>query len=217
MNRIVIFLLAAFLTAANLNATDLGVGISSEKTFSLNHKVGDNEIKFISSAPLEDITGTVKKGFINSSFKINPSNAESASGKINFEIEGMETGIELRNEHMRSEEWLDAGKYPEISFNLTSFDKIKVRSSGGKVEFTANAKGTFNMHGKSKTFSIPVTVIYIKESEASRKRAPGDLIFIKGKFKVALKDFGVKGKKGIVGSKVGEKIDIEFSLFYNSK
>ncbi len=53
----------------------------------------------------------------------------------------------------------------------------------------------------------------MKESEATKKRAAGDLVMINANFSVALKDYNVKGKGGIVGSKVGETIQLEAALF----
>ena len=71
------------------------------------------------------------------------------------------------------------------------------------------------MHGKTKSITVPIKLIYIKESESSKKRASGDFLSVEGKFQIALKDFEVGGKMSTVGSKVGEKIDINFRLFYN--
>jgi hypothetical protein len=40
---------------------------------------------------------------------------------------------------------------------------------------------------------------------------------IKASFKVPLKDFNIAGKQGIIGSKVGENIEITANLFGSTK
>ncbi len=218
------FILFAILTLSiqnsQLKATDLQLGISDERNFTLNDKVGSNELKFISNAPLEDITGKVDTRTISSSFKINPSNVELTSGEVRFKVEGMQTGINRRDKHLQSKDWLDAKNYPDIVFSLKKLDKITIVSNDagqGRTVINANTIGLFSMHGKNKEITVPIKLTYLKESEATRKRAPGDLVFVEGNFELALKDFDVKGASGIVGSKVGDVIKVIFQLFYSSK
>lgn len=209
----VVVLFAAVLTAS---ATDLKLGIKGSKNFAMNEKVGPASLKFFSTAPMEDIEGNVGSKDVTSTIKIDPSNVEASSGVITFQVMGMKTGIDTRDEHLYSPVWLDAGKYPEITFELTAIKDVKVTSSAnGKAVMTGTAVGTFNMHGKSKAVSAPITITYLKESAATMKKAPGDLFFVEGELEVALADYGVKGKAGIVGSKVGEKIQTNFKLFYS--
>ncbi len=197
-----------------------GFTIAPDKVteFSLNSDVGENELNFISNAPLEDIYGNVSPDAISSNFKFNPNNFQSLSGAVSFQVAAMETGISKRDEHLRSGEWLNASKYPEIKFQVDSFSDIELKDDVDERQTAvAMVSGTYSMHGESKIINVPVEITYIKESEKSRKRASGDLIFIKGEFDVKLSDFNVKGAQGIVGKKVGEEIKVEFNLFYNSK
>jgi len=71
------------------------------------------------------------------------------------------------------------------------------------------------MHGETKQIKAPITLKFVRESDATKKRAAGDFALVQTSFKVALKDFNVKGTAGIVGSKVGEAIDIDAN-FYGS-
>lgn len=214
MNYILVIILISGYSAYS---TDIGLGIKAEKQFKLNGKVGKSELQFISDAPLEDIAGTVRPATINSEFNMNPSNVEKINGYVTFKVKGMETGIQTRNDHLYGKDWLDADKYPEIKFSINNLSSVKIKSkSSSKIEFSCIAEGEFAMHGVTKTIRVPMSFIYIKESAASKKRASGDLAMIKGKFDIALKDFNVSGSKGVVGKKVGEVINIEFHMFYNS-
>ncbi len=220
IKKIAFFAIIAVIGLSTARATDFGLGISGNKSFKLNSKIAMPELKFESTAPLEDITGVVKDaGKISSSVALNPANIEAAKGKISFKVDGIKTGIDTRDEHLYGADWLDASKFPEIIFELNSFKNVKISSTEaakGKSTADAVAVGTYSMHGKSKTLSVPVKLSYIKASAETARRASGDLFFVEGTFEIALKDFDVKGSKGVVGSKVGEKIQIKFKLYYNS-
>jgi polyisoprenoid-binding protein YceI len=132
----------------------------------------------------------------------------------------METGIQKRNGHLCSKDWLDAETYPKITFNLQNMLGVKIEYSDvskGRATVSGTANGTISIHGKSKTINAEVTLTYIKESEETKKRAPGDFLSVAGKFNVALEDFDITGAQGIVGSKVGKVINIDFNLFFSSK
>jgi polyisoprenoid-binding protein YceI len=215
--KLLSIILGLIILTNSVYSTDLRLGISGKRDFKLNSNVGSPELKFSSKAPLEDINGKVDAKKIQSGFSMDPSNAEITSGLISFLVDGMETGIKTRDGHLQGKDWLDASKFPNIEFVLEKFSSVKVISSeSGKSVLEAQAVGQYKMRGISKSISIPVKLTYLKESDATKKRASGDLVFIDGKFDIALKDFNVKGTKGIVGSKVGEVININFQLFYNS-
>ena len=54
----------------------------------------------------------------------------------------------MKNTHAKSEKWFDADKYPVISFTSSEITK----SADGYL-----AKGTLEMHGVKKDFTIPFT------------------------------------------------------------
>jgi len=88
--------------------------------------------------------------------------------------------------------------------------------SGGRITVNATAVGTFSLHGETKDMTTPITLTYVPESDETKKRASGALVMISTSFDVALKDYKVKGKEGVVGKSVGEIIKVQASLFANS-
>lgn len=190
--------------------------ISGKKVVKLNDAVGDNIIKFLSTAPVENIEGNTKD--IQGKFILDGDNLENSSGNISLQVVSMKTGLTKRDEHMYAKDWLDAASYPTISFDLKKLADIKIsKSENGIAEFSAIADGSFTMHGISKSVKASITIKYVNESDATRKKAPGDFVMIKASFKVPLKDFNIAGKQGIIGSKVGENIDISANLFGSTK
>ncbi len=74
------------------------------------------------------------------------------------------------------------------------------------------ATGDFTLHGVTKQMTVPVTLTYLEESDKTKTRAPGDLLLLQTKFAIALADYQVKGTGGLIGSKVGESIEIDVSI-----
>jgi polyisoprenoid-binding protein YceI len=199
-------------------ASGFGFGINTNRSIQLNNKVGENSINFKSEVPLERILG--KANEITGSFTINPDNLQTAQGEIMVNVLSMKTGIKKRDDHLYAPDWLDAAKFPVITFKFTSLVNVKITSAdaqAGRGVATAEAFGNFTMHGVTKQISVPITITYVKESPKTREKASGDFVLVQANFSVALKDFNVAGTKGQIGSKVGEKIDIEANLYGASK
>jgi polyisoprenoid-binding protein YceI len=200
----------------SINAGTTVSVISGKKTVKINDAVGDNIIKFLSSAPVENIEGNAKE--IQGKFILDGDNLENSSGNISLQVLSMKTGLTKRDEHMYAKDWLDAASYPIISFDVKKLADIKIsKSDNGTAEFTAIADGSFTMHGIAKSMKASIYIKYVNESDATRKKAAGDFVMIKASFKVPLKDFNIAGKQGIIGSKVGENIEITANLFGSTK
>lgn len=207
-----ISLIAAAIAAMTIGATSasaqaLSVSASGTKKVTLNDAVGKNQFTWVSEAPLEKIKGTAEG--VTGSITLDPKNLSTLRGTISAKVATMKSGNATRDGHLHSAQWLDAGKYPTISFTINSVSNVKV--SGNSA--TGTATGNFTLHGVTKSMSIPFKLTYIDESAKTRQRAPGDLVSITADFDVALANFNVTGAKGIVGSKVGEKIDVSAQLF----
>jgi polyisoprenoid-binding protein YceI len=185
-------------------ATGFNLGAKGAKAIKLDNKIGNNQAQFNSKAPLEDINGTAS---VNGSFTIDPANIEATTGKIAVPVNSMQTGVELRNKHILGKDWLDEESYKEVTFDIKKISGVQlVSSGGGKGIAKGMAEGTFSLHGVAKTLSFPIEITYIE-------KGGGDLVMIKTEFTVALKDYNIAGKKGIVGSKVAETITVKVSMF----
>ncbi|MES2766535.1 MAG: YceI family protein [Bacteroidota bacterium] len=213
------FFVSCGLLAFSVNSaysTGFNNGISGKKTVVLNNKVSDNQIKFYSKAPAEDIEGAANG--IDGSFIIDPSNVEATTGTFTVAIKSMKSGIEMRDKHMQGPEWLGADKNPDIKYVVTKIIDVQtVSSDKGKAVVKGIAVGNFFLNGVAKEIKAPVTITYVPESDATRKKADGDFVMVQTEFKVVLKDFNIAGKKGMVGSKVGDTIDIKANLYGATK
>jgi polyisoprenoid-binding protein YceI len=213
MRHLLLTAVALFATSVMTAGTAIPGIKAGTRTFNLNNAVGMNAIQFVSDAPMEKINGTADG--VSGSFKLDPSNLEATKGKVEVKVKSMKTAMAKRDEHMYSDSWLDEAKYPTITFELQSLKDVTVSTNGKQPTVVANAVGTFTLHGVTKPFSAPIVLTYVKESGDSKKRASGDLVALRVTFEVQLKDFNIQGRAGLVGNKVGEKIQVSADLFAN--
>lgn len=69
--------------------------------------------------------------------------------KVTAKISSINTGIEMRDNHLKSADFFDAEKYPELTFVSTSFKKVDDKH--GKLE------GELTFHGVTKPITLDVT------------------------------------------------------------
>ena len=209
MKRIIsIAAIAAFVSVYSVMAQAHPITpAASVKTFTLSDKVGKNQFEWNSTAPLETINGTTEG--ITGWLKFDPTKPTTITGTVSANVATMKSGNDMRDNHIKSEKWLDAEKYENITFTAKSVKNQSV--NGAKV--IADVVGDFTMHGVTKQIVVPVEINYLKANEETAKRAPGDFVSLTATFTVSLKDFAVKGSEGTIGNKVGETISITAKLF----
>lgn len=178
----------------------------SAQTFNTESKDARNQASFISDAPFEKIVG-LSSG-LDATVMINIDDIiNSPKGMVKVPISNIKTGIDLRDEHLRSKDWLNAEKYPFAEFHLNG---IKNPSSnklidGQKVKVTLI--GTFSVHGISKNIEVPAELRFFKETEKTKVRTAGNLLVANTEFNINLSDYGVQIPTMVVG-KVNEDIKI---------
>lgn len=181
------------------------VKASGEQKFNFEDKAGRNQTSFFSTTPLEDITGL--SGGVQGSVSFNVTDIKTLKGKLTVPVASIKTGIDLRDEHMRSAGWLDSEKYPEITFEIKKVSDVKVVADN---KVTAKVTGNYTMKGVTKEVTAGATLTYLDESDQTKSRAPGDLLGVQAKFNVKLSDYGVNNK--VVGQKVSENIEVSVNI-----
>jgi polyisoprenoid-binding protein YceI len=206
-----IFLIAIFLISSTLFSQELKVKAKGSQTFSFEDKGGRNQAIFYSRTILEDITGVANEIKGNVSFEVE-NVSKTLKGKVFVTVKSIKTGIALRDEHLSSSDWLDAEKYPEISFEIKKVNKV-VEKKDNKI--VLNVTGDFTLKGVTKSVTSNFTLVYLDENEQTKMRAAGDLLNVRGKFNIKLSDYNVKGKA--IPSKVSDDIEIEVNIVGNNK
>ena len=123
-------------------------------------------VRFISDAPIDDFDGTTDR--IDGYVLLDAPRLEEARGgdgtSFYFEVElaSLDTGIGLRNRHMRND-YLEVHDYPYATFEGRV---ASVRGTGGNPAspdgtidgtYELVAEGTFGVHGVERPLSVPCT------------------------------------------------------------
>ena len=210
MNKLNQIIAVLLLVSSFSFAQGFKVKASGSKSFTFFDQYGKNQVTFFSKTPLEDITGTASG--INGGVDFDVNDFNTLKGKITVDVSSMKTGIDLRDEHLYSDGWLDAEQYPEITFEIKD---VKNVTSSADNRLTGTLSGAFTMKGVTKDVEAEFDVTYLDESEQTKMRAPGDLLGVRASFNVKLSDYGVEHM--VVGSKVAEDIEVSVNVIGYSK
>ena len=190
--------LAVALTAAAATLPPAAVtyhfGVSTPRT----------NIAFESRAELETIIGSSNE--LEGTAKLDEKAGE-VTAELKVAVNSLKTGIDERDKHLRSDDWLDSDKFPNIEFKVTKSSKKKGEDNIYLVE------GDFTMHGKTKSISTEVKVKKISADVVKRTRMePGEWVKFSTTFSVKLSDFGVTIPEH-VGPKVDDTWTVKFDAF----
>ncbi|NMB80880.1 MAG: YceI family protein [Ignavibacteria bacterium] len=211
MKKIKFIFLIVTIFSPVLIAQGFKVKSTGSQSFNFEDKNGRNQITFYSATPLEDITGTANG--ISGTISFDVANfSKTLKGSLTVKVASMNSGIELRNQHLKSANWLNAEKYPDIVFTIKEAMDVK-QIETNKLEF--KVRGDFTMHGVTKEIIADAEATYLDESEQTKRRAPGDLLGVRAKFNVKLSDYGVNNQ--IIGNKVAESIEVSVNMVGSNK
>jgi len=177
--RIKTLALASF---AAMTIASLSPAAAEGTTYHFGTSPKNTNVTFESETDFETILGSTRE---ISGTAVVDFDGGGAQTTLEVPVESLRTGIDLRDEHLRSGMWLDAENHPTISF---------VSSSARRLDDTRwEVNGTFSMHGESQELTTVVEVRPIPASVAKQAGlGKGDWIRITAPFEVKLSAFGVQ-------------------------
>lgn len=144
---------------------------------------------------------TVRGAFtkVSGTLLYDPNNPGRSSIHTTIEAASVDTRVDMRDNDLRSANYLDVQKYPTITFQSK-----KIEAAGeGKLKVT----GDLTMHGVTKE-----VVLDVDGPSAEMKDPWGNQrIGASAATKINRMDFGVAGAPGIVGDDINITIDIEMT------
>lgn len=142
---------------------------------------------------------TVRGAFtkVSGSAKYDPADVSKTSLDATIEASSVDTRVEMRDNDLRSPNFLEVQKYPTITFRSK-----QVKAAGaGKLQII----GDLTIHGVTKEVSLDVD----GPSAAMKDPWGNQRIGASATTKINRKDFGVNGAPGIVGDEISITIDAE--------
>src|SRR5580704_13943620 len=188
MSRTVLILLSALALAASATAQVTSYKIDpahSSAQFSVRH------------LGVSTVRGAFMK--VSGEAKYDPSDPSKASLDASIEAGSVDTRVEMRDNDLRSPNFLDVQKYPSITFH----SKQTKSAGSGKLQII----GDLTIHGVTKEVTLDV------DGPSAEVKDPwGNMrIGASATTKISRKDFGVNGAPGVVGDELTITIDAELT------
>jgi polyisoprenoid-binding protein YceI len=159
--------------------------VHSDASFQVRHFVSNVRGRFT------DFTGTVVA---------DPAKPEAASVEFTIKAASIDTAQPGRDKHLRSADFFDTDKFPEITFKST-----KVTPTG-KNKF--DVAGTLTMHGVTKAITLPVTYL------GNTGSGPDAKFGFETTATVNRKDFGIVWNKALDngGYMLGDDVTVTINI-----
>ena len=187
-SRIPVLLVAALGIAAILPASETYVidKNHSDASFQVRHFASKVRGRFA------DFGGTIQA---------DPAKPEASSVEFTIKTASIDTNQPDRDKHLRSADFFDAEKFPEITFKSTKMTPT------GKDKY--DVTGTLTMHGVSKEVTLPVTFLGTMKDPRGNEIASFEL-----ETKLNRKDFGINWNKALDngGFMLSDDVDVQISL-----
>ena len=175
------------------------------QTFDFKDPKSINNAAFKVDAPLESINGTATG--VSGTVTFDPEKPATTTGKIVVAANTLTLPNSMQQGHMRGPQWMDAAKYPEISFEAKELKNVKTEGD----TTTADVVGTFTCKGISKEMTVPVKMTYLKDKLNARMPSlKGDLLVIRASFSIKRSDFNIN--PGQFEDKVSEDIGLTLAI-----
>jgi len=157
-----------------------------------NHTAAQFAVKHLA---VSTVRGAFMK--VSGSAQYDPADPSKDSVEITIDASSVDTRVQMRDNDLRSPNFLDVQKYPTITFKSK-----QVKSAGaGKLQMV----GDLTIHGVTKEVVLDVDGLSspIKDPWGNQR------IGASATTKVNRNDFGVKGLPGVVGDDINITIDTE--------
>lgn len=191
-------LMTAFLASTALS-------VAAPQKFDMKDPKGVSHVAFLLDAPLETISGTANG--VSGEITINKEKPEEISGKIVLATETLHVSNPIMKEHLHGEDWMNVTEHEEIVFEpkkIADIEQVGNKTSG-------NVTGNITIRGVTKEITVPVTATLLEGRLGERNPdAEGDLLVLRGEFKVKRSDFGIN--PGAPTDKVSEEIVLNLNL-----
>ena len=130
-----------------------------------------------------------------------PAKPDMSSVAFTIKTASIDTNHPDRDKHLRSADFFDAEKSPEITFKSSKI------TPAGKDQY--NVTGTLTMHGISKEVTLPVTFLGFAKDPGGNQRASFETTV-----KLNRKDFGLTWNKALDagGFMLSDDVDVTVSL-----
>lgn len=170
--------------------------------FKIEDAWGRDTVQFRTTAPLEDIVGTMNA--VTGVLRADPANLKGpgTSARVQVGLSSVKTGIEMRDGHVAKA--LGVDQSPVAVFTLEKIRSASANALVPNVPVDVVADGVFELKGVKKPVTVKARLTYVPRGGPFNQMRPGSFVKVVADFDVALADFGVERKGAVLPLQVGE-------------
>ena len=179
----------------------VSVSIAAQVSSARQYPIDMNHSTVGFSVPIMGGLSKVKGKFTDFNINLTNDELDVTKSTVNVVIKAasVDTGIEGRDKHLRTADFFDVEKFPEITFQSSRIEKR------GKQLI---AHGTLTMHGISKEIALPFTITGVDENADKTKKNVG----YSASLVLNRRDYGLNYEHKTVPNFVGDNITVEIDL-----
>ena len=164
-----------------------------------------SHVEYHITNPLGDVTNSA--GTLEGEAHADRAGSLALTGRVRVDLRQLQTGIGMRDHHVKSKSYLDVEVYPLAEFELrgTAPDSAPggaIQAAGMPGAQTEIMSGTLQLHGVTRDVEIPVTLQWQQEQ-----------LRVRGSFTILLADYGNPRPRRLVIA-AGKTVDVRLNLLF---
>ena len=152
------------------------------------------QVTFVSNAPIERLVGTSHAvvGYLVAEMENEKPTGRILAGAFRLPVASFETGIAMRDGHLRGRMFLNADEYPEITVLVNGSDNVTPMShDDGVTEYSQTLRGDLTIKSTTKAGLVSASVRFMKGSDETKPAGKGDVAVLKCSYSVKRSEFDV--------------------------
>lgn len=179
----------------------------------------DAQLVCTSDAQLQRVVAVCRRvvGYVVSPFDLEEGQSPIVAGVCRIPVASIDTGSKEFNDLLRGEKMLDAGKHPEITFEITATRGAKLTSAEGQPRaWSLTLLGKLDIKGAVKELEIPARVALLPFTFQTMMRYPGELLTLRCSLELTSADLGLQPLGRQWTGRIADKFTVDVFLFGNT-
>lgn len=159
--------------------------------------VAHSQINFVAESRMLDAHGTFDKW--EAEITLDPANWNASSVVITIDTKSINTRIERRDTHLKSNDFFATDSFPTATFKSTIVNKVG--------EDRLNITGDLTIRGKTKRITLPTRLVFYDAARSVGR--------VKGETVINRKDFGISFDSNV--NPISDEVTIQFDVAFAEK
>lgn len=179
----------------------------------------DTQLLVLSEAPLQRVAASSRRvvGYFVAPFEVYDQETPLLGCAARIPVASFATGWSAVDDVLLGPQFLDAGKYPEITFELRSVaDARRVEVEPKRVKWQLRIQGDVMVKEKSLPVELSAELTWMSFTWATMNRFPGDLMTLRAALELSLSDLGLSVPGRELRGRMAEKLKLDLFLLANT-